>query len=291
MVEANEGRDESNQSEEADGSSQSSEDSSDIDDSHRSQGSEGYFDTDEDDEGEESTDDDDSLDAVDAEEDALRCRLRSDLDPPPSCFLRMKPIVTCLMCLEAVPKAVYFFHLMKFHAKAPCLDEAPALFADFLPPGCDVDADDSEVEEEEVLGEQEKEDEAEHSYESGSYEGSDGTSVTSDVQEEDDSDRSLESRSHEGSDGASEEPNYDGYCCPELKKMLVECGFDRPTVNKLLKAQLIETLEANGCPLGIPQINDDKNAQESEDQQNGCAGPAVKRQRVAKKEGASENQG
>mmetsp|Transcript_12736 Transcript_12736/g.36381 ORF Transcript_12736/g.36381 Transcript_12736/m.36381 type:complete len:128 (+) Transcript_12736:577-960(+) len=72
----------------------------------------------------------------------------------------MKPIVTCLMCLEAVPKAVYFFHLMKFHAKAPCLDEAPALFADFLPPGCDVDADDSEVEEEEVLGEQEKEDEA-----------------------------------------------------------------------------------------------------------------------------------
>jgi len=191
LEEASEGGDATSQSEEADGLGESSDDSSDSNDSDCSQDSEGFFNTDEDDEGddtdeddedEESTDDGDNLDAVDAEEDAIRCRLCTDLDAPPSCVLGMKSIVECRMCLEAVPKAVYVFHLMKFHAKAPYLDEAPALFANFLPPGCHLEA--------------------------------------------------------------FEEPNYNKYTCPELKGMIIELGFERRSVNRLKKAELIETLEA-----------------------------------------------
>ena len=222
LAEASEEGDTTNQSEEADDLSIGSDDSSDSNDSDGSQGSEDRFGTDDDD---EDDDENRTLDAVNAEEDALRCRLCTDLDAPPSRDLTMKPIVECCMCLAAVPRAVYIFHLMKFHAKAPYLDEAPALFADFLPPGCDLEAYGSE---EESGGQEESE---------GSDDASESAAIF-----------------HEGSDEDSEEgPNYHQYTCPILIGMLVERGYEEGGVNKLRKPQLIETLEADdrgGQPTG-----------------------------------------
>lgn len=163
----------------------------------------------------------------------LLCQACSDVDPPPSCPLDLKGIVVCLVCLQVVPKAVLPFHIMKFHAMAPYLnDEVNAHFTDFLP-GHGLDDDGDEIEEEE-------------DEEEGSEVGS----------------------SDAGDSDAGDNPDYASWNVAQLKDELKSRkAYTATEVNRMKKLALIEALKEDD--IGEASSDDDE---ESSDNDEGSGG-------------------
>ena len=159
---------------------------------------------------------------VETERSMLLCQACYDVEPPSSCLLNLKAIVCCSICLQLVAKAALLFHVMKFHAMAPYLDEANDHFTEFLP-GRGLDADGNEIEE----GDDEEE-----------LDGSD------EDQEEDDAEDELDG-SDEDQEEDSDAEDYIGWNVTQLKDELKRRGVHTATeVNNMRKAALIEALEA-----------------------------------------------
>ena len=215
------------QSEDEDAPSQSDDGelSEDIDSQSEddSEGDDGGNDDDYDDEDDDSSSDDDSTRQANAEEDILHCRACTELPPPPSSQIIFKPIVVCNVCAEAMPKAARMFHVMKFHAKAPYLEDAAAQFEDLLPPdwnfiGGDADESDSGDEDEEECCEV----------------GSDHSSTFDSYEDEECTEEVI-----------SEGLDYNKYKVADLRQMLLDRNFTKDSMKRLKKAELVETLEAD----------------------------------------------
>lgn len=181
-------------------------------------------DSDDDDDNDDESSDDDSTRQANAEEDILHCRACTELSPPPSSQLVFKPIVVCNVCAEAMPKAARMFHVMKFHAKAPYLDDADAQFEALLPLDWTFTADDTDK------SDNEDEDEEEFS-EVGSNNSSTFESYGDD----------------ECTEEVSEGPDYNQYKVAELRQMLLDRNFTKESMKGLKKAELVDTLKADDC--------------------------------------------
>lgn len=200
----------SDEDEDGDAYSESSDDEVDDDDEHEESSSS---------DGEES-----EAFGVETEHSILLCQACYDVEPPSSCLLNLKAIVCCSICLQLVAKAALLFHVMKFHAMAPYLDEVNDHFTEFLP-GRGLDADRNEIEE--SVAEKE-------------LDGSD------EDQEEDGAEEELDGGNEDQEEDLDAE-DYTSWNVTRLKDELKRRGAHTATeVNNMRKAALIEALEALG---------------------------------------------